>query len=61
VRVEEPQRLSATMFRYPVEIEVPVGSPTANFTAARVGQVVLKTDHPGNPEVKFSVSLVVGQ
>jgi hypothetical protein len=59
VRFDAPQRLSATMTRYPLEIEVPAGSPAATYSGTELGEVRLKTDHADYPSVRFQVALVV--
>jgi hypothetical protein len=60
VRVGEPQRLTATVRRYPVDVAIPAGAPQAALSNAELGSVVLHTEHPDYPEVRFQVSAIVG-
>lgn len=62
VHLGEPQKLSPTVTRFPVEVVVPPDSPLTNMssTAAEgLGSVVLSTNHPDYPEVQFQLSLVI--
>lgn len=62
VQIGEPQRLSPTMTRFPLEVSVPPYSPVVNLSSASaggLGSVVLNATHPDQPQVKFQLSLVI--
>jgi|GEM_PF-1402338 len=60
VRVGEAQRLTPTVRRYPIDVAIPAGTPQAALANAEVGSVVLRTEHPDYPEVRFQISAIVG-
>lgn len=62
VQIGEPQKLSPTMTRFPIEVSVPADSPLVNLSSASaggLGSVVLNTTNPDQPQVKFQLSLVI--
>ena len=53
------ERLSPTVARFPVSVEIPPGSPTATFLDDDLGEVELNTTRADTPSVRFQVSLII--
>lgn len=60
VQTGEPIRLSPTITRFPVTVEIPRGSPLQAFTAeTTLGEIELSTTYDDRPTVRFPVSFIV--
>lgn len=55
---KDPVFKSERKSRYILQFEVPPGSPSGGYTAARSGKVTLKTSHPEYPEINLKVWFV---
>jgi hypothetical protein len=62
VRLGDPQKLAASVIRYPIDVEVPPGAPSVTMsTAETFGRIEIRSDHPEHRRVGFDVALIVGQ
>ena len=59
VNVGSIERLSPTVARFPVSVEIPPGSPIATFTDDDLGEVELSTTRADTPNIRFQVSLII--
>jgi hypothetical protein len=59
VHFSEAQKLSPTVTRFPVTIELPPDAELPATSDSASGEIELTTTHPDYPEVRIPLSLVV--
>lgn len=64
IEIGEPEELAGgARVQYPIKIVIPADAPAASHfggAASKLGEVLLNTGHPEQPELRFRVSFAVG-
>lgn len=59
VRVVRDERVRSARGQYVVEIEIPADAPVCNHMGIDMAKIVLKTDHPDQPELRLPVEFAI--